>query len=216
MKKKILPRLMLEMAKENISYESDVAISWLYSALATISENDWLSLYREITQTLEFRGRFFWGNFYHFDYIPMENAGGGYEAYDRKPLILMLHRQGNIIHGLNLNYLGKIEKIRFVNTLFRFIRGDINRGEMASRVILDYEMMNSKAGIVEQKVIYRKYIVNRIREVNVIPTKYLKIFAIMEPSLFRGVSYNKIHKTTKKKIAERRLEERKKNQRRIG
>jgi hypothetical protein len=216
MKKKILPRLMLEMAKENILYESDVAMSWLYSALATISEKDWFALYEEITGTLDFRGRFFWGNFYHFDYIPLENSGGGYESYDRKPLILMLRREGKTIHGLNLNYLGKIEKIRFINTLFRFIRGDIDRGEMSSRIILNYEMMKSKAGIVEQQVIYRKYLVERMREVKIIPTKYLKIFTIMEPSLFRGVGYSQIHKITKKKIAEKRLEERKKTQRRIG
>lgn len=208
-----LKNLLKSAKKNNINYLSDISSKWYYSQLDSMTESSRNTIKKEILNHEENfvlrRGRF-----YHFDYLPTERGDRIYESYDRKPLILFLKVEEGVLHGLNINYLPINKRIPFINKVYRYLVGDIGGNSFQNRIGLTYSMMQKNKMFIEHKIIYRKYLINRAKNIKVIPLKYMKIFSVMENSRF-PTSEDTIYSDVLARIKEERIKQTRKERKTI-
>jgi len=195
--------LLLEKAKsKNVDYPSDYSMGWFANQVNAMSEADGISLMKEIRESEKKERNLLIGRFYHFDYFPTEIGDSIYESYDRTPLILYLGRREGVLHGLNINYLRMEKKTLFMNKCFRFLVGDLFADRsLENKIALKYDFMDNKGIFLEHKVIFRKYLINRIKNPRIIPLKYIKIFSTLNVSRFQ-IGESKIQATVLRRLKE--------------
>lgn len=197
-----LESLLEEMRENNVDYLSDTSMKWIYSQLRTLKNSDRQSIKEEIVREVEnvvFRK----GRFYYFDYLPTKRRNDAYESFDRRPLILFLAKRDKLIYGLNLNYLRIDRRYLFLNKCFRYLVGDMkDQDHYADRLALDYLIMNKNNTFIEQKVIFRKYLINRMKNLRMIPLNKIKIFASLNNVAKFPIGEDKIHVVVMRKMKE--------------
>lgn len=195
--------LLLEKAKsKNVDYPSDYSMAWFANQVNSMTQADGISLKKEIRESEKEERNLLIGRFYHFDYFPMERGDSTYESYDRTPLILYLGRREGILYGLNINYLRMEKKIPFMNKCFRFLVGNLfSDRSLENKIALKYDFMENKGIFLEHRVIFRKYLINRIKNPRIIPLKYIKIFSTLDVSGFL-TGEAKIQSTVLRKLRE--------------
>lgn len=192
LKKTVLQKFLDKMKEENKDYLSDNSTPWIYNELADYQVNDKLSMSSEIIKKQKFT-QFFKGNFYFFEYKPLKKGGKYFEYYDRRPFIFYLGKDEDFVYGLNLNYLYPIEKVKFLNYCFQYVKGNIFESqERETRILVNYNRMDQRDGVFWHKIIFRKYYINRMKYRMWIPKKYVKIFAFLGNENFYG-SLSKIY-----------------------
>lgn len=209
----ILEELIESANKNNISYLSDVSSNWFYSRINSMTESSRRKLKDEII-SYEKNPLLKKGMFYHFDYYPLARGDRIFESYDRKPLILLLKVKEGIIHGLNINYLPVNKRVPFMNKVYRYLVGDVGGSIFENRIALTYSIMSKNKTFIEHKVIYRKYFINRIKNMGIIPLKYMKIFSVMENSRF-PTSENTIYSDVLTRMREERIKQTRKERKTI-
>lgn len=188
-----LDELLEEMVEDNVEYLSDVSMKWFYSRLIEMKASDKTSIKNEIKNEVEVvlprKGRF-----YYFDYMPINRKNDIYESFDRKPLVLFLEKRDKTLYGLNINYLRIDKRSLFLNKCFRYLVGDMkNENPYLNRLALNYRIMELKNNFVEHKVIFRKYLIGRIKNLRLIPLNRIKIFASLENTSMFPMGIDKIH-----------------------
>lgn len=79
--------------------------------------------------------------------------------------------------------------------------GDMDaREEQRSEIFMRYEIMKARNDTVWERVIYRKYFINRISKAYPIPIKNAKMFSYLDTSFFPFSSISKIRYNTLEKI----------------
>ena len=208
-----LKNLLESAKKNNINYLSDISSKWYYSQLGSMSESSRNTIKKEILN-YEDIPVFRRGRFYHFDYLPTQRGDRIYESYDRKPLVLFLKVEEGLLHGLNINYLPINKRIPFINKVYRYLVGDIEATSFQNRIGLTYSMMQKNKSFIEHKVIYRKYLINRAKNIKIVPLKYLKIISVMENSRF-PTSEDTIYKDVLVRMKEERIKQTRKERKTI-
>lgn len=187
-KKGALVKLYESLLLSGVDYLSPQSTVWFYNRVEKIAGAGKNELFNSILN--DSSSRFFQmrpNHFYYFKYFPDELGDKNYERYDRRPLIYAIKNESGMIHGLNINYLYKKEKILLLNYLLRrkFIRGNIQeKNEFLSKVMMPYEVMKSQVNFPWHNVIYRKYHFSRMTEMKMIPKRYLKAFVPLNPHGF--------------------------------
>jgi hypothetical protein len=74
--------------------------------------------------------------------------------------------------------------------------------------------MTKNKTFIEHKVIYRKYFINRIKNMTIIPLKYMKILSVMENSKF-PTSENTIYSDVLSRMREERMKQTRKERKTI-
>lgn len=200
--------------EENLDYLSDVMSNWFLDKIKEYSEEDRRSLKNQILRE-EKQNRFLKGRFFYFQYFPTERGNSYYESFDRSPLILYLGKKEKIIHGMNIHYLPTFRKIFFMNKLFRYLGGDYNAESSSNKIFLTYDMMKQRDSFVEERVIYRKYYINRIRNIKIVPVKHIKLFSLLGNTSNFLYSEKSIQNTTLLNLRAQRNKKSKSRERKI-
>lgn len=178
--KNTLVKLYESLLISGLDYLSPQSTIWFYNRVQKLEGAQKNELFNLILS--DSSSRFFQMvpyHFYYFKYSPIKLGDSNYERYDTRPLIYAIKNESGVIHGLNINYLYKIEKILLLNYLLRrkFIRGNIQeKKEFLSKVIMSYEMMKSQVNFPWHNVIYRKYHFSRMTDMRMIPKRQMKAF----------------------------------------
>jgi len=198
MEPSILQQLNTKRKEENIDTISDSSTYWFLNEIRKLNGNEKIKLKEEIINEKPFY-QFFPRQFYYFNYFPKESFRE--DPYDRTPFIFLFKKRGSYLHGLNINYLPTKQKMLFMNFLYRNMVGDMDaREEQRSEIFMRYEIMKARNDTVWERVIYRKYFINRISQVYPIPIKNAKMFSYLDTSFFPFSSISKIRYNTLEKI----------------
>lgn len=173
-----LQKIQEEYEEENMDYLSDTMSNWFLDKLNDYSDEERNFLKKQILKD-EKTNRLLRGRFFYFQYFPVERGNIHYESYDRSPLILYLGKKEKIVYGMNIHYLPPFRKIFFINKLFRYLMGDYNKKSISNKIFLTYDMMKDRSSFFEERVIFRKYYINRIRNIKIVPLKHLKLFSVL-------------------------------------
>jgi hypothetical protein len=200
-KKNPLEKLYENFIISGIDYLSPQSTTWFYNRVEKLSGGQKDEIFNLILNDNSSKFlQMIPNHFYYFNYSPIELGNASYERYDRRPLIYAIKNESGTIHGLNINYLYKIEKILLVNYLLRrrFLRGNIQeKNEFLSKVRMPYETMKSQVNFPWHNVIYRKYHFSRMTQIKMLPKRYLKAFVPLNPHGFanqRSVYMTVFHK----------------------
>lgn len=197
-----LESLLKEMREEKMDYLSDIFMKWVYSRMRTFRASDKRDIKEEILKEIVnvvFRR----GRFYYFDYLPTQRRNKIYESFDRRPLILFFAKRDNVVYGMNLNYLRFDKRYLFLNKCFRYLVGDLkDDNHYADRLALSYLAMTKNNLFVEHKVIFRKYLINRMKNLRMIPMNKIKIFASLNNVAGFPLAESKVHLTVLRKMKE--------------
>jgi hypothetical protein len=196
-----------KIVEQEINYEDLSFMDWAQNEINLLSGPQRIELSEDILNSENFRG-WFMGNFYTFNYLYKEDPTSKFiPSYDRQPLIYLLKRKGKIIHGFNLNYLNPLSVLKlFMNDIFSFYYQQLDEDEKSynSRSLATYENILRYDRLFASRAIYRKYNINLINSVKVIPKRYIKIYAMMGNGLFPKSSKSTVYQATIKHMNYRR------------
>lgn len=209
-----LQKIRKEYEEESMDYLSDTMFNWFLSKLNNYSSEDRDDLKKQILRE-EKNDRLLKGRFFYFQYFPTERGNTYYESYDRSPLILYLGKKEKIIHGINIHYLPLYRKIFFINKLFRYLVGDYNKKSISNKIFLTYNMMEQRNSFFEERVIYRKYHINRIENIKIVPIKHIKLFSVLGNTSNFLYSEESIQNTTLIRLREEKNKKLRNKQREI-
>lgn len=106
---------------------------------------------------------------YSFIYDP--KGKGILKVYDRRPLIFILAKVGGIILGLNLHWIARNERTRFVDSVIEIMnQTEKGKGGKSKRLRLVYSMLKQPKFRSGLNAI-RKYYVSRCSSITEIPKK---------------------------------------------
>jgi len=105
---------------------------------------------------------------------------------------------------------------KLLNKFFRYFVGDYeNLNPFTNKILLNYKAMNAKSNFIEQKIIYRKYYINRINIVHNIPIRYVKIMSVFDEVSDFTVSKDLVYRLTLNEYYKNLKTETKKGKRQI-
>lgn len=196
-----------KMEEQEIDYRGSGFMDWAQNEINLLSGPRRLELIEDIISAENFRSWFI-GNFYTFNYMYKEDPTSKFiPSYDRQPLIYLLKRKGGILHGFNLNYLSPLNVLKlFLNDLFNFYYQQLDESEKtySTRSLATYDNILRYDRLFASRAIYRKYNINLINSIKVIPKRYIKIYAMMGNGLFLKASKPVIYRETIKHMNHRR------------
>jgi len=210
-----IERIIEEVEIGGTNYMSDMFGQKVYSILSSMGDEDRKNILNEIKKSST-NQLFLPGRFYNFYYYPLFLKRAYEEYYDKNPFVFVLKREENIIHGLNLNYLDFNRRNKLLNKFFRYFVGDYeNLNPFTNKILLNYKAMNAKSNFIEQKIIYRKYYINRINIVHNIPIRYVKIMSVFDEVSDFTVSKDLVYRLTLNEYYKNLKTETKKGKRQI-
>lgn len=199
----MIEKIQEKMDQEEIWYEDSNFFDWVQNELLLMNNSDLEELFKEIVNVEKF-SQWNGGNFYTFRYnYKNEPKSKFIPSFDRQPLIYLLKREGQTLHGFNLNYLNPTVFLKpFMHDLYSFYFGDFGEEEKSSnsRILATYKNMERYDRLFISKVIYRKYNLNNINTVKVIPKRFAKMYACLGNGIFPKASKGSVYVATNKHI----------------
>lgn len=195
----MLKLLEEKMKDQEVDYEDKVFMDWIQNEVNILSGPKKQELILDILKIENFKN-WFRGNFYTFNYRYQNDPTSKYiPSYDRNPFIYLLKREGNLIHGFNLNYLNPSNVMKlFMNDIFSFYYGELNEEEKSynSKSLATYSNILRYDKLFVSRAIYRKYNIKLINNLNVVPKRYAKIYAMLGGGIFPKASKSMVYQAT--------------------
>lgn len=203
----MIEKLQEKMEREEVWYEDPTFFDWVRNELLLMNDTEVGELFEEILSTEKF-SQWNRGNFYTFRYnYKNEPKSKFVPSFDRQPLIYLLKREGQTLHGFNLNYLNPTVFLKpFMHDLYSFYFGDMGEEEKSSnsRILATYKNIERYDRLFISKVIYRKYTLKNINNVKVIPKRFAKIYACLGNGIFPKASKGVVYAATARNINHKR------------
>lgn len=119
--------------------------------------------------------------------------------WDAFPLVILLHKRGNNVLGLNLHYLSPSVRANFLNNLLKFVTNPDYVHNPPSRFKATYNYLKAATKLKPfRSALKMYYLSNIVSKVNLIPSDEWQITTFMPLEKFKGASREDVWKWSAK------------------
>ena len=191
MSKREVQKVIGQFMRAGKDLQSDQATRWLATNLSKIQTQMRSEHFNREKPAANKPGNIREGAMLFFGYEP--KTKDVLPFWDSFPLVILLHKRGNSILGLNLHYLHPIVRAKFLNDLLKFVDNKDYVVDPPALFKTPYPLLKATAKLKPYRAAIKRYYINCINtKVNVIPSDEWKFTTFMPLEKFKGASREEV------------------------
>lgn len=191
MSKREVQKTINQFKSSGKQLQSEQATRWLATNLSKIQTQMKSEHFNRGKPSAEKPGNILEGSMLFFGYEPTTKEELPF--WDSFPLVILLHKRGNSLLGLNLHYLNPTVRANFLNSLLKFTDNPKYAEDPPALFMVTYKMLKGVSKFKPFKAAIKRYYISGINtKVNVIPSDEWQYTAFMPLEKFKGASREKV------------------------
>lgn len=191
MSKKEVQKVLNEFAQSGKELQSEQATRWLARNLSKIQTEMRSEHFNRGKPAVNKPGNIKEGAMIFFGYEPKTKSELPF--WDSFPLVIILHKTGNSILGLNLHYLAPTVRANFLNNLLKLVDNPNYVKNPPAYFKANYPLLKATAKFKPYRAAIKRYYLNCINtKMNVIPSNEWQFTTFMPLEKFKGASKNDV------------------------
>ena len=197
MSKREVQKVIGQFTRSGKDLQSEQATRWLAKNLSKIQTQMRSEHYNKTKPSVRGTGSIMEGEMLFFGYNPrMKDELPFWDAF---PLMILLHKRGNNILGLNLHYLSPTVRAAFLNNMLKNVTNSNYVHNPPSYFNATYPWLKAAAKLKPfRAAIKMYYLSNIVSKVNVIPSNEWQITTFMPLDKFKKASREDVWKWANK------------------
>jgi hypothetical protein len=193
MSKKEVRKVIGEFERSGKELQSEQATRWLARNLSKIQTEMRSEHFNRGKPSVNRPGNIKEGTMLFFGYEP--KTKDELPFWDSFPLVILLHKKGNSILGLNLHYLSPTLRANFLNNLLKLVDNPDYVYDPPAYFKVTYPFLKATAKLKPYKAAIKRYYLNCINtKVNVIPSDEWQYTTFMPLDKFKGATREQVWK----------------------
>jgi len=192
MSKREVQKVLGQFARSGKDLQSEQATRWLATNLSKIQTKMRQEHFNREKPSISRPGNIIEGTMLFFGYEP--KTKDELPFWDSFPLVIMIHKKGNSILGLNLHYLEPSLRAKFLNELLKLTdHPNYATDPPAYFRRVTYPFLKSTARLKPFRAAIKRYYLSAINtKVNVIPSNEWKFTTFLPLDKFRGANREQV------------------------
>lgn len=191
MSKREVQKVLGEFFRSGKDIQSDQATRWLATNLSKIQTQMRPDNFNKSKPSAAKPGNIREGAMLFFGYEP--KTKDELPFWDSFPLVILLHKRGNSILGLNLHYLEPNYRALFLNNLLKYVSNANYAKNPPALFMTPYPLLKNTARLKPFRAAIKRYHLNCINtKVNVIPSDEWKFTTFLPIDRFRNASRQEV------------------------
>lgn len=191
MSKKEVNKVIGQFHQSGKDLQSEQATRWLAKNLSHIQTQMRPEIFNRSKPAVKRPGNIIEGSMIFFGYDA--RTKDELPFWDAFPLVILLHKRGNNLLGLNLHYLHPTVRAKFLNDLLKFVTNPAYAHDPPSRFKATYSYLKSMAKLKPfRAAIKMYYLSNIVSQINIVQSNEWQITTFMPLEKFKKASREEV------------------------